>query len=98
MRTPTMGDVVAAARMLLLVPRRRRMRRMRRLVNAARKAERYRRRRGSAHPRHGTGSLMAAAGGWPMAPEPFLDDREYLDCLACAIRALAEVADVAGAP
>ena len=61
---------------------------MQRMLRAAELADRYRQRRGRAHPRFGSGSLMAAAGRWQQLPEPFLDDPDYLDCLYLVIEAL----------
>lgn len=82
------GDMVAAARTLLAVPAPQRDALLRRMLVGADLAERHRRRSGRTHPRYGTGSLMASAGGWPQRPEPFLDDPDYLDCLARVIAAL----------
>ena len=61
---------------------------MARMLVAADRADRYRRALGRAHPRHGTGSLMAAAAAWPQAPEPGLDDPDYLACLLCVLGAI----------
>lgn len=88
MRPLLHGDLVAAARGLLAVPAELRPRTIRRMIAAARWADRYRLRRGRAHPRFGTGSLMAAAAAWPRRPEPLLEDSDYLDCLACVVGAL----------
>lgn len=88
MRPLLHGDLVAAARVLLASPPGRRESVMEALMAASEAADRYRKRLGRAHPRFGTGSLMAAAAAWPQAPEPMLDDADYLDCLACALSAL----------
>lgn len=79
---------MAAARVLLAAVPGDRPTTMRRMLAAAEVADRYRRHMGRAHPRFGTGSLMAAAAAWPRRPEPLLDDPEYLACLACVIEAL----------
>ena len=82
------GDVVAAARTLLASPAPERARLIRRIIVAADWADRHRRRHGRAHPRYGSGSLMAAAAAWPRKPEPLLDDPDYLGCLVCVLAAL----------
>ena len=82
------GDLVAAARMLLALAPPERPAAMGALLEAARTADRYRRATGRVHPVHGTGSLMAAAARRPLLPEPWLDDPDYLDCLATVIAAL----------
>lgn len=88
MRPVLHGDLVAAARVLLATPAGARSERLRQVLAAADLADRYRKRLGRAHPRFGTGSLMAAAGAWPRACEPFLADPDYLDCLIAVLVAL----------
>ncbi|MCC6304093.1 MAG: hypothetical protein IT545_02730 [Rhodobacteraceae bacterium] len=88
MRPVLHGDVVAAARALRLAPLGARAALIGRLIAEADLADRWRRRTGRAHPRAGNGSLMAAAAAWPQAPEPFLSDADYLDCLRIVIEAL----------
>lgn len=88
MRPVLHGDLVAAARVLRGASAGQRAARMRELLAAAELGERYRRRMGRPHPRFGGGSLMAAAGAWPMPPEPALDDSDYLVSLKCVIDAL----------
>lgn len=51
-------------------------------------AERHRRATGRAHPRYGTGSLMARALARPRRPEPRLDDADYAACLILVLEAL----------
>lgn len=87
------GDLVAAARALLCMAPSQRQRAMRGLLRAAMMGERHRRSHGRPHVRYGSGSLMSAAGRWPRAPEPFLDDPDYLHCLSVVIAELR--ADVA---
>lgn len=74
--------------MLLALPDRKRAAAMVALIEAARLADRYRKRTGRAHPVYGTGSLMGAAAARRQLPEPWLDDPEYLECLAVVIAAL----------
>lgn len=88
MRQILHGDVVAAARALLCAAPAARAALAARLIEDADVADRWRRRTGRAHPARGNGSLMAAAAAWPQAPEPFLDDADYLDCLRLVIEQL----------
>lgn len=88
MRRVLIGDIVAAARVLLPVPTEQRPALVRRLLRAADLADAHRQRRGRAHPRFGSGSLMAAAAAWPQLREPFLDDPDYLEALGCVIAGL----------
>ncbi|MDO6586059.1 hypothetical protein Q4543_11045 [Salipiger sp. 1_MG-2023] len=88
MRPVLHGDLVAAARALLCVPREQRWRVARDLVAQADVADRYRRRLGRVHPGWGNGTLMAAALGRPCAPERRLDDPDYTDCLILALEAV----------
>ncbi|MGY6409692.1 MAG: DUF7742 family protein [Alkalilacustris sp.] len=85
MRPLLHGDIVAAARALLALPESRWAETMTCMLTAAERADQYRKKRGKAHPRHGTGSLMAAAAAWPQVPEPALEDPDYLACLACVV-------------
>lgn len=82
------GDLVAAARALLCIAPSQRRAAMRELLRAAEIGARHRRRHGRPHARYGSGSLMSAAGRWPKAPEPFLDDPDYLNCLSVVIAEL----------
>jgi len=88
MRPVLHGDVVAAARALLGAAPAARPDLVARMIEDAGIADRWRRRTGLLHPTKGNGSLMAAAAAWPQAPEPFLSDRDYLDCLRTVIEAL----------
>lgn len=93
MRAPLLGDVVAAARSLGAVPADERDALLGRLVASADAAARHWRRTGRSHPRHGDGSLMAAALAHGGVSEPSLEDRDYCLCLA---RVLTELAGRAG--
>lgn len=82
------GDVAAAARALLPVPRAGRADLARRLIEEACAAESYCTTMAKAHARWGNGTLMAAAFGYPMGRELTFDDPEYLDCQVRVLEAL----------
>ncbi len=88
MRAILHGDVTAAARVLLLRPPEARPRFIRRLLSEADGADRYRKRTGRAHPHWGNGCLMAAALKYEAAPEPFLSDRDYAECMVIVLEAI----------
>ncbi|MFA5537668.1 MAG: hypothetical protein WCZ72_01200 [Gemmobacter sp.] len=88
MRPVLHGDLVAAARALRAVPGAERPALMRRMLAQAGWADAYRRALGRAHPEWGDGSLMAAAGRFPQAREPFLSDADWLDCLWVSVSVL----------
>ncbi|WP_114964934.1 hypothetical protein [Alkalilacustris brevis] len=90
MRPVLHGDIVAAARVLLRLPRAARRERIQVLIAAARLADAHRLRCGRAHPLYGNGSLMDAASRQPQAPEPLPEDAEYLACLRDVIEGLLE--------
>ena len=81
MRPVLHGDIVAAARVLLRMPRDQRRSELWRMLKHADAADRYRKRLGKGHPKWGNGSLMAVAMGREMVGEPFLDDPEYCRCM-----------------
>jgi hypothetical protein len=93
MRPVLLGDVVTAARALLKVAPSDRPRRLALLLSAADTAERHGRRAGRSHPRHGDGSLMAAALAYGASPEPSLEDADYCRCLVLVLFALAARAE-----
>jgi len=80
--------VVAAARVLYALPARRRSGVLERLLQAAARADQFRRKTGRTHPEWGDGSLMVAALMAAPPPEPRLDDAEYCGCLAMVFEAL----------
>jgi len=88
MRRVLYGDVRAAARALLAVPREARAALLTRLFAEAEAADAHRLATGRAHPRYGTGSLMSAALAHDVAREPYLDDATYAACLAEVFEAL----------
>jgi hypothetical protein len=82
------GDVIAAALVLLALPMGDWDRAVDRLIMEASVADSYRQRHGRHHPVWGDGSLMAAAGGHPRLREPFLSDIRYLLALIRVLDAL----------
>ena len=81
MRPFTIGDVLCAARYLLLFEPGSRHAAARSLVQRATAADRWRAQRGRAHRCWGNGTLMAAAGLAPLPPTPPLGDPGFLDAL-----------------
>lgn len=88
MRRPLPGDIAAIARVLLALPPSARPIRLARLIAAAETADAHRQTMGRAHPRWGTGSLMAAASGMPKATDPGFGDDEYCRCWVLTLEAL----------
>ncbi|KPQ06779.1 MAG: hypothetical protein HLUCCA12_09230 [Rhodobacteraceae bacterium HLUCCA12] len=88
MRAVGLGDVSAAARALMAVPEPARPALMRRLLDEAAQADRYRLRRGRAHPVLGNGTLMARALACPLADVAGPGDPAYLAALAQVIEAV----------
>lgn len=82
------ADVVAAARALLAVPRGDRAALAARMLAEAEAADRWRRRLRRRHPLWGDGTLAAVAAGRRQAPEPWLGDAEYCDCMLHVFEAL----------
>ena len=98
MRPVQHGDVSAAARALLAAPAGARPGLMQRMLVEAEAADRYRRRFRRSHAAWGNGTLMASALSRPAAPEPRLDDKDYLDCQHLVIEALLQRATRAAHP
>lgn len=86
MRRMLHGDIVAAARVLLLAPEEERRCLCQRMIDEAEKAYAHFEKCGKPHPDWGTGSLMSAALQRPAAPEPSFDNVEYLTCLKTVFR------------
>ncbi len=76
-----LGDAIAAARALMLVPAPRRAWRLRRMLAEARAANAFRLAHGYSHPRWGDGSLMTAALRRGVPDEPPLSDPAYRQSL-----------------
>lgn len=88
MRPVLHGDVVAAARVLYVLPEALRLAELKRLIRKARWADAFRRQSGKVHPVWGDGSLMTAALAAVPPPEPPLDDADYCGCLAMVFEGL----------
>lgn len=85
MRTTLLGDVVAAARVLLHISPLEHSDAIDRLLSEAHTAHLYAKRLGRPHPLWGNGSLMGRAGKLPQMREPFLADPAYLLALRSVI-------------
>lgn len=79
---------MAAARVLLALPRATRQAACRRMIEEADAAHRYFKRFGHSHVDWGDGSLMAAAGHHPMRPEPGFSDQDYCQCFELVLSTL----------
>ncbi|MCU9848705.1 hypothetical protein OEZ60_11885 [Defluviimonas sp. WL0024] len=83
MRTLTHGDVAAAARAVLHLPREEWPGAVWRFLECAHAADLFRKRHGRNHPLWGNGSLSAATPpNARLAPEPFLSELRYLEAMA----------------
>lgn len=85
MRAIHLSDLNLAARTLLAVPDQARVGTMQCLVNAARVADKFRKRTGRAHIVYGNGSLGSACQHREKVKMPDRCDVEYLECLGIAI-------------
>lgn len=86
MRPVLIGDVIAVARVIVVLPEEQWSRRVDQLLWRAKVADLYRKRLGKPHPTWGNGGLMAATGAEPKAPtEPFLSDLQWLRALSCVL-------------
>jgi hypothetical protein len=89
MRPVLIGDVIAVARVVVVLPEEQWSSRVDQLLWRAKVADLYRKRLGKPHPVWGNGSLMAAIGAEPKAPaEPFLSDPQWLRALSCVLERL----------
>lgn len=82
------GDVVAAARVLLGVPKGARRSLCRRMIHEAHCAHHYFRRFGRSHLFWGDGSLMSAAHKRTLSPEPGFSDTSYCRCVEMVLNEL----------
>lgn len=96
MRPVTLGDLSAAARVLLAQPERLRPAAMAALIVRAEAADSLRRAEGRYHPLYGNGTLMAAALAHPRADPATPGGIDYLACLALATEAALHHARRAG--
>ena len=86
MRPVLIGDVIAVARVIVVLPEEQWSRRVDQLLWRAKVADLYRKRLGKPHPTWGNGGPMAATGAEPKAPtEPFLSDLRWLRALSCVL-------------
>ncbi|MCC5957033.1 MAG: hypothetical protein JJU07_13120 [Natronohydrobacter sp.] len=88
MREITHGDIRVAARVLLARPEVDWPALMARMLTKAHHADRYRKALGRYHPRLGNGTLMGAAFGMGVAPEPLPSDSRYLAAIGAVIEAV----------
>ncbi|MBE1284716.1 MAG: hypothetical protein GJ676_15500 [Rhodobacteraceae bacterium] len=88
MRPLLHGDVVAAARVLLLCPPDIRQDICDRMIREAQAADIYARRTKRLHPLWGNGSLMSAARKRLLAAEPTFDSVDYCACFELVLRRL----------
>lgn len=96
MRPVTLGDLAAAARVLLAQPEGLRPAAMAALIARAEAADRLRLAEGRHHPLYGNGTLMAAALAHPRADPPDPGGDDFLSCLALATEAVLAHARGAG--
>jgi hypothetical protein len=85
MQTILLGDLVAAARAILMLPPLSRSAEMKKMLSQAHAAHVYVKRYACPHPKWGNGSLMARANIERQIAEPFAADVEYLAALALVI-------------
>ncbi|MCL1629343.1 hypothetical protein M3N55_11415 [Roseibaca sp. V10] len=86
MRPVTPGDIMAAARVLLLLPEEAWEKRLEAMLSQAEAAECHRTRTGRAHPRYGNGTLMSVAT--PQGAPPAMGDRRFLAAMGALIAAV----------
>jgi len=82
------GDLDMGVRALLAVPPGARPALARRLIDEARAGAAHTRRTGIWHPRHGSGTLLAAAAAHPCAPLPESCDARYRAALVVLLAAM----------
>ena len=90
MRPVTLADIEAATQAVMAAGEEARQTFAATLLSQARRADRYRRKSGRAHPRFGDGTLLSAALCHPRAARPACFDAGWLDALAHVLRALAQ--------
>ena len=88
MRPVGLGDLSAAAGVLMAAPEGARGGLMRAMLHEAERADAFRRVSGRYHPGFGNGTLMAAALGHRRAAHAGPGDPLWLDCLALALEAV----------
>lgn len=85
MRVLLLGDLIAAARALLCVPRSQRKPLIRLMLQQAEAAHEYQNKCSLPHPAWGNGSLMACANTMPQVVEPYASEMQYLQSLHLVI-------------
>lgn len=93
MRGLQLADLELATRALLLLPACERPALLARLLDAARRGAAHHATCGTAHPDHGTGTLMSALSRVSIAPRPPVLTRDYLHCLAFVAITIADATD-----
>ncbi len=95
MRTTLLGDVIAAARVLMNVQPDLWIGLLDAMIQQADAAHNYHKRLSKPHPLWGNGSLMARANAEPQMAEPFVSDLKYLAALQLVIGAIIARKEVA---
>ena len=85
MRRLLLGDVIAAARALLVLPADQRKGLLDAMIHQADAAHRFFKRYSRPHPKWGNGSLMARANLLPQVAEPFASNIDYLQAIQLVI-------------
>ncbi|WP_322888828.1 MULTISPECIES: hypothetical protein [unclassified Yoonia] len=93
MRGLQLADLELATRALLLLPASDRAPALDRMLQAARLGAAHHAINGTAHPAHGTGTLMSALSRLPIAPRPPVLTRDYLHCLAFVAITIRDLTD-----
>lgn len=88
MRTVLMGDIIAAARVILQAPSVCRKGLLNDMIRQTDAAHHFQKRLGKPHPTWGNGSLLARANCELQVREPYLSDIAYLHALQMVIGAL----------
>lgn len=88
MRTVLIGDIIAAARAILVLPATDQTSFLHLMLGQAHAAHLFHKRKKRPHPKWGNGSLMARMNAEPQVFEPFVSDLEYLQALQKVIGAL----------
>lgn len=88
MRTVLLGDIVAAARVLMALPEYSRTATMHKMLYQAHAAHLVFKRLGKPHPQWGNGSLIGRTMSFAQYREPFSTDPNYLASLHVVITAL----------
>jgi hypothetical protein len=88
-----LADLELATRALLALPAPERGAALDRMLAAARLGAAHHAISGTAHPVHGTGTLMSAVSRLPIAPRPPVLTPEYLHCLAFVAITIRDLSD-----